>query len=59
MLEDEPQLPCEIDHRQGRGDAEFFWHARVSQTHGQAGPRGPSEAHQEWQVVEAKDPQVG
>src|SRR5260221_12985650 len=25
MLEDEPWLPWEIDHRQDRGDAEFFY----------------------------------
>ena len=25
MLEDELSLPWEIDHRQGGGDAEFFW----------------------------------
>jgi len=47
-------LPWEIDHRQGGGDAQFFWHARVSQTHGQAGPLGPSEAHQEQQIFERK-----
>ena len=59
MLEDEPWLPCEIDRRQGGKDAEFFWYVRVSQTHGQAGPLGLSEAHQERQVFAAKDLQVG
>src|SRR5260221_13836748 len=29
MLEDEPWLPWEIDHRQDRGDAEFFYSVLV------------------------------
>src|ERR1035438_47512 len=59
MPEDEPLLPWEIDHRQGCKDAEFFWHTQVTQTHGQAGPAGRNEAHQERKAFEAEDLRVG